>query len=135
MRFFATLAATALSLGTFVSAAAIDNTASPGYWADDAAVLSKRGGGIKKDQHKVCLCRNDFDEVTDAYVRMIQKWDDAEIKYLADDFVDRSDSINFFAQLPMGSETFPSKEAFIEHMHVQVCHPVTFDGKITRVED
>jgi hypothetical protein len=76
--------------------------------------------GKYKRNSGLCLCQDDIDTLVDAYRRMLSRWDDTDAKYLADTFVDTSDSINILAGIPLGSPTFPSKEAFIDHQHVQV---------------
>ncbi|KAK3305183.1 uncharacterized protein B0T15DRAFT_484880 [Chaetomium strumarium] len=79
----------------------------------------KSSNGRDKPKPGTCLHQGDVDTLVDAYRRMLSGWNDADAKYLADTFVDTSDSINILAGIPLGSPTFPSKEAFIEHQHVQ----------------
>ena len=71
-------------------------------------------------RHSPCLNHGDVDKLVDAYKRIISNWNDADAKYLASDFRDTSDSINILAGIPLGSATFPSKDAFLEHMHTNV---------------
>jgi hypothetical protein len=71
-------------------------------------------------RHAPCLYPGAVDTLVNAYVRMISKWNDTDAKYLADNFVDTSDSINILAGIPLGSPTFPTKQAFIDHQHTQV---------------
>ncbi|KAK4223398.1 hypothetical protein QBC38DRAFT_487796 [Podospora fimiseda] len=75
--------------------------------------------GVTTKSKGTCLWPSDVKTLVDAYVRMLTKWNDADAVYLASDFVDNSDSINQLAGIPLGTPTFPSKEAFIEHQHVQ----------------
>ncbi|KAK4119574.1 hypothetical protein N657DRAFT_581440, partial [Parathielavia appendiculata] len=81
-----------------------------------------------------CLNPNSANDLVAAYVRMISGWNDADAKYLADDFRDTSDSINILAGIPLGGPTFPTKQAFIDHQHTQpdnlplvVTHKSPFD--------
>jgi len=86
-----------------------------------AAVASDHFSNNNLNTRGQCLCQADADKLTDAYVRMITKWDDADAKYLSDSgFSDYSDSINILAGLPMGASIFPTKQAFIDHQHVAV---------------
>ncbi|KAK0615180.1 hypothetical protein B0T17DRAFT_458383, partial [Bombardia bombarda] len=64
-----------------------------------------------------CVHINDVETLVDAYLRILSnaKWDDADAKYLAESFVDTSDSINILAGIPLGNATFPTKAAIIEH--------------------
>jgi hypothetical protein len=71
-------------------------------------------------RHSPCLYPDAVDTLVNAYVRMLSKWNDTDAKYLADGFVDTSDSINILAGIPLGSPTFPTKQAFIDHQHTQV---------------
>ncbi|KAK4168484.1 hypothetical protein QBC43DRAFT_376098 [Cladorrhinum sp. PSN259] len=93
--------------------------------APNADIVSPRGGlgfpfsGFSRDSRPTCLWKSDVDALVDAYVRMITKWNDEDAVYLASDFVDRSDSINQLAGIPLGQPTFPTKDAFIEHQHDQ----------------
>ncbi|KAK3682985.1 hypothetical protein B0T22DRAFT_386824 [Podospora appendiculata] len=78
-----------------------------------------------------CLCQSDVNVLIAAYTRILTKWDPADAKYLSDDFVDTSDSINILAGIPLGSPTFPSKAAFISHETTQPDNlpiQVTFKG-------
>ncbi|KAK0658685.1 hypothetical protein QBC41DRAFT_55316 [Cercophora samala] len=69
-------------------------------------------------QAESCLSSEAAEVIVDAYVRMISKWNDEDAYYLSESFYDTSDSINSLAGIPLGTVTFPSKEAFIEHQHV-----------------
>ncbi|KAK4142675.1 uncharacterized protein C8A04DRAFT_13055, partial [Dichotomopilus funicola] len=64
-----------------------------------------------------CLLPEDVTTLVDAYVRILSAdhWDDANGKYLADNFIDRSDSINSLAGKPLGTATFPTKKSFIDY--------------------
>ena len=84
----------------------------------------KEGKGKCNDaRHTPCLHPDDVDVLVNAYVRMLSKWNDTDAKYLADSFRDSSDSINILAGIPLGSPTFPTKQAFIDHQHTQVRPP------------
>ncbi len=71
-------------------------------------------------RHTPCLHSDDVDVLVDAYVRILSNWNDTDAKYLADSFRDTSDSINILAGISLGSATFPTKQAFIDHQHTQV---------------
>ncbi|KAK3899273.1 hypothetical protein C8A05DRAFT_18268 [Staphylotrichum tortipilum] len=79
----------------------------------------KGKGKCNDTRHAPCLRPEDVNTLVDAYTRMLSKWNDEDAKYLADNFIDRSDSINILAGIPLGSPTFPTKEAFIDHEHTQ----------------
>lgn len=73
-----------------------------------------------------CLYQADADKLTDAYLRMIGGWNDADAKYLSDSgFKDTSDSINILAGVPLGAVVFPTKQSFIDHQHVAVRSPLS----------
>lgn len=78
-------------------------------------------GKCNDARHTPCLHPDDVDVLINAYVRMLSKWNDTDAKYLADSFRDTSDSINILAGIPLGNPTFPTKQAFIDHQHTQVC--------------
>jgi hypothetical protein len=78
------------------------------------------GKGKGKGPYKTpCLLPHDVEELVDAYDRIISAWNDADAVYLADEFRDTSDSINILAGIPLGSATFPTKDAFLYHMQTQ----------------
>jgi len=66
-------------------------------------------------QDKACMTRAEASEIVDIYKRLIANYkpEDCE-KYCADDFVDRSDSINTFIFRPLGEPTFATKEIFMD---------------------
>ena len=80
----------------------------------------KGKGKCNDARHTPCLHTDEVDVLVDAYVRMLSKWNDTDAKFLADSFRDTSDSINILAGVPLGSPTFPTKQAFIDHQHTQV---------------
>ncbi|KAK3998082.1 hypothetical protein QBC44DRAFT_313844 [Cladorrhinum sp. PSN332] len=122
MRFFTSLSLLSLSIGLTTAAAVVTPNTD----------ISSRGfpfPGVKNSKRS-CLRHSDVDTLVDAYVRMITKWNDADAVYLASDFIDSSDSINQLAGIPLGTPTFPSKAAFIEHQHVQPDNlPITITYK------
>ncbi|KAL2172357.1 hypothetical protein VTG60DRAFT_6196 [Thermothelomyces hinnuleus] len=86
--------------------------------------VKRRGHGRSKRKCNnggriACLRPDDVDTLVDAYVRMLSSWNDTHAEYLADDFVDTSDSINILAGIPLGSPTFLGRAAFIDHQHTQ----------------
>ena len=107
MRFFTSLAV--LSLAAVGLASPVDT---------DAAIDAR---------HSPCLNSGDIDKLVDAYKRIISNWNDADAKYLADNFRDTSDSINILAGIPLGSDTFPNKAAFLNHMQTNVRPPSLFN--------
>ncbi len=109
MHFFKTLGL--LALAALGSTAAVDTT---------NAVA--RGEHIKK---RHCLCQSDVDKIIDAYVRILSKWNEADAKYIAEDFKDTSDSINSLAGIPLGTDIFPSKAAFVAKQNAQVFDPIS----------
>lgn len=86
----------------------------------DGKGKGKGKGKCNDARHTPCLHGDDVDTLVAAYTRMLSSWNDTDAKYLADNFVDYSDSINILAGIPLGSPSFPTKEAFIEHQHTQV---------------
>lgn len=84
-----------------------------------SAIAFPTFGSLFKRQEKECLTADEATEVVDAYRRLIAEYttEDGE-KYCASDFVDRSDSINVFLGKELGSDTFATKEIFME----KVCH-------------
>lgn len=92
----------------------------------NVGVVKARGdtnakAGWAHGRHGHCLHPHDAQTLVDAYVRMITKWDVADAKYLAESFRDTSDSINQLAGKPLGSDTFPTKQSFIDKQNTQVC--------------
>jgi len=83
------------------------------------AIPDKKDDGDHKDKHYdndeecKCLKRKDVKELTDAYVRLIGAYNQADLKYLSEDFSDWSQSINTFIKpAPYEGATFPTKAAF-----------------------
>jgi hypothetical protein len=101
MRFF-----TALTFAAAASAAAVGTTTIKRNGLDVPVVA----------EPKKCLCKSDVDEIVDAYVKMLSDWDESLIKYLHDDFLDTSDSINTLVPNgpPLGTPIF-NKQSFINH--------------------
>ncbi|KAK0616409.1 hypothetical protein B0T14DRAFT_523098 [Immersiella caudata] len=104
MRFFSTL-----TFAAAASAAAIGTT-----------TIKRNGLDVRvSTEPKKCLCKADVDELVDAYVTILSAsaWDPENEKYIHDDFLDVSDSINTLippAGLPLGNPIF-NKETFIQH--------------------
>jgi len=104
MRFFSTLAlaatATAVAVGT--------------------TTITRNGVALEvRNEPKKCLCKSDVDELVEVYRKMLTSWDDNLIPYLAEDFLDMSESINSLIPpngLPMGIPVF-NKTSFIQHQH------------------
>lgn len=104
MRFFSTLA-----LAATAAAAAVGTT-----------TINRNGVALNvRTESKKCLCKSDVDELVEVYRKMLTTWDDSLIPYLAEDFLDMSESINSLIPpngLPMGIPVF-NKETFIQHQH------------------
>lgn len=113
MRFFSSLAT--LALAASATAAAVGSK----------TTIVRKGGvdlEVRADPKK-CLCQSDVDTLVAAYKRMINGWKDEDAVYLADDFLDWSESINLLIPpngLGTGFPIFPTKQSFIDHQHTQV---------------
>jgi hypothetical protein len=76
-----------------------------------------------------CMSAADAQQMVDVYVRLISNYQDADCeKYCADNFVDRSDSINTFIFKPLGSATFATKKIFMEAQGTNPPFPVVVDA-------
>lgn len=61
-----------------------------------------------------CLTSSTAETLVKGFSSLLTAFDvNVANKLLASDFTDTSDSINFLAGIPLGSTTFPSKQAFI----------------------
>lgn len=61
-----------------------------------------------------CLTSNEVNDAVNTYQQLIANYTESVAQqYLADNFIEYSDSINTFAGIPLGQPTFPSKQAFI----------------------
>lgn len=86
-------------------------------------------GSLFSRQDAECLTRDEAKEITDIYARLIADYKDEDcVKYCAEDFVDRSDSINTFTYKPLGEPTFATKQAFMEAQSVGMRFPVVIDS-------
>ncbi|KAI0020360.1 hypothetical protein F4780DRAFT_742120 [Xylariomycetidae sp. FL0641] len=78
--------------------------------ASCASIHASAGNGTRGPK---CLSSSDSQELADNYADLIGNFSaDKADALLTDDFVDISDSINSLAGKPLGSTTFPTKEAF-----------------------
>lgn len=59
-----------------------------------------------------CLTQNDVTQLVEVYRRLIAAYDQNDLVYIADNFIEYSDSINTLSGQPLGSPTFPHKAAF-----------------------
>lgn len=76
-----------------------------------------------------CLAPLDAAFIADTYRRLVSNYSDAlAAQYLADDFTERSDSINTLAQLPLSSATFASKQAFMDAQESQAPFPMAISS-------
>jgi len=76
-----------------------------------------------------CMSATDAKEMVDVYVRLIANYQDADCeKYCADNFIDRSDSINTFIFKPLGGPTFATKKIFMEAQGTNPPFPVVVDS-------
>jgi len=96
MRFFETLAVAALA----------------GSAAASPAVVVRNGLETRAAK-KECLCQADVDLVVKHYQDILTLWKPEYKDYLAEEFYDKSESINNIAGLPFGTTIFPSKAAFV----------------------
>jgi len=78
---------------------------------------------------KVCLTRDEATQIVDIYKNLIANYkpEDCE-KYCAEDFVDRSDSINTFIFKPLGEPTFGTKAIFMDAQLSNPPFPVEIDS-------
>ncbi|TPX10068.1 uncharacterized protein E0L32_001265 [Thyridium curvatum] len=80
-----------------------------------------------------CLSPSDADSLVKVYRDLIAAYDPAVAdKYLADNFIEYSDSINILAGMPLGSPTFPSKDVFKQVQSVNPPFPLAVE-KVTGV--
>ena len=76
-----------------------------------------------------CMTRAEATEIVDIYVQLIANYtDEVCAKYCAEDFVDRSDSINTFIFRPLGEPTFATKKIFMEAQISNPPFPVEVDS-------
>ncbi|KAK3395134.1 hypothetical protein B0H63DRAFT_64418 [Podospora didyma] len=102
-----------LSLAAIISAAALAPAAHEPGEPHFYASAEPRGQQLEE---RSCLCTSDVDSLLGAYVRILSKWNaTADAKYIASNFKDTSDSINILAGIPLGTVTFPSRDAFLYH--------------------
>ncbi|GAB1310158.1 hypothetical protein MFIFM68171_00368 [Madurella fahalii] len=86
-------------------------------------------GSLFSRQEAACMTRDEAKEIVDIYVRLISNYKEEDcVKYCAEDFVDRSDSINTFIFRPLGEPTFASKEIFMEAQLSNPPFPVAVDS-------
>lgn len=72
-----------------------------------------------------CMTRAEADHVVDVYAQSITAFDQELLEtYLAESFVDISDSINMFIHKPLGAPTFETKDVFIEKQRTGLHFPV-----------
>ncbi|KAJ2891362.1 hypothetical protein MKZ38_000521 [Zalerion maritima] len=61
-----------------------------------------------------CMTSEDTEDLVNAYIRLVSDFDEDDAdRYLVDSFTDTSDSINTLVGNPLGTVTFPSKDAFV----------------------
>lgn len=81
--------------------------------ASVAAAAPQPGPG-GPGEHVRCLTEKTAKDLVSGFGSLLTAFDvKVANKLLASDFTDTSDSINFLAGVPLGSTTFPSKQAFI----------------------
>jgi hypothetical protein len=62
-----------------------------------------------------CMTTKEMEEMVEIYRQIIAEYTpELGEKYIAEDFVDISDTINTFIHLPLGGPTFPNKTDFLE---------------------
>ena len=75
-----------------------------------------------------CLTRDEAKSTVEIYRQLIANYTDEVCeKYCADEFVDRSDSINTFIFRPLGEPTFATKKIFMEAQATNPAFPVVID--------
>ncbi|KAK3695448.1 hypothetical protein B0T22DRAFT_478110 [Podospora appendiculata] len=98
-------------------------------FAGSAMALPSLGSIFSPRADPTCLTTAEGNELVDAYVRLISNYQDADCeKYCADDFVDRSDSINTFIFKPLGEPTFATKKIFMDAQNANPPFPLVVDG-------
>lgn len=61
-----------------------------------------------------CLTSDEVNDVVNTYQQLIANYSPSVAQqYIADNFIEYSDSINTLANIPLGSPTFPNKQAFM----------------------
>ena len=98
-------------------------------FASSAAALPSLGSLFSRQDVQTCMTRAEAKEIVDIYARLIGNYqpEDCE-KYCAEDFVDRSDSINTFIFKPLGEPTFATKKIFMEAQLSNPPFPVVIDS-------
>jgi len=80
-------------------------------------------------QDAKCLTRDEAKATVEIYRKLISEYtDEVCAKYCADEFVDRSDSINTFIFRPLGEPTFATKKIFMEAQATNPAFPVVIDS-------
>jgi hypothetical protein len=74
--------------------------------------------------------------LVDSYAQVVGNYSEALAQsFLFEDFKDISDSINVLAGIPLGSVTFPSKQAFMASQETQLKIPVLVTGTYAVTRD
>lgn len=74
--------------------------------------------------------------LVDNYAQVVGNYSEALAQFfLSEDFKDTSDSINVFAGMPLGTVTFPSKQAFMDSQATQPKIPVAVTGTYAVTQD
>ncbi|EGS17006.1 uncharacterized protein CTHT_0073310 [Thermochaetoides thermophila DSM 1495] len=81
-----------------------------------------------RQEEQACLTKDEAAEIVEIYRRLIAEYDPTDCeKYCAEDFVDRSDSINTFIHKPLGEPTFATKQIFMDAQLSNPPFPVVID--------
>jgi hypothetical protein len=76
-----------------------------------------------------CITRDEAKQITDIYAGLIANYQPADCeRYCADEFVDRSDSINTFIFQPLGQPTFGTKQIFMDAQLSNPSFPLIVDS-------
>jgi hypothetical protein len=96
------------------------------FLAVSALIWAALVGGSRAGKHRhKCLSKADAKEVIDNYQKLIANYSAPHAeKYIADGFIEYSDSINSLLNITLGSPTFPTKAAFIKAQSANPSFPI-----------
>lgn len=98
-----------------------------GAWLDPQQDSS--GGKVTSCSRALIRYPKTVATLVDNYAQVVGNYSDALAdSFLAADFTDVSDSINVLAGLPLGSTTFPSKQAFMASQETEPKIPLVVTG-------
>ncbi|AEO70124.1 2444bff2-9d9f-4de3-a499-3ec3abd3fd84 [Thermothielavioides terrestris] len=98
-------------------------------FASSAVAFPSIGSLFSPRQDKDCITRDEAKQIVDIYASLIANYTPSVCeKYCADDFVDRSDSINTFIFQPLGQPTFATKQIFMDAQLSNPAFPLVVDS-------